>query len=157
MYIGLYKTPNKALSCLVLSFLRKQEAGGGGGGRRHHNHLGTLITPAVLYGYIYPVLDTHTSSYRKLSYAGPSQYELRQEYSFLLFSKAFIVTLLLCRVLYTINFTILSFSVFVIVSLKKYCYFHLSLIPTQPLESNLFYHNYPNRKNVSSMFQPEVN
>ena len=31
--------------------------------------------------------DTHTSSYRKLSYAGPSQCELRQEYSFLLFSK----------------------------------------------------------------------
>ena len=31
----------------------------------------------------------NTSSYKKLSYAGPSKYELRQEYSFLLFSKAF--------------------------------------------------------------------
>ena len=64
-----------------------------------------------LYGYTRSV-DTHTSSDRKLSYAGQSQYELRQEYSFILFSKDFIVTLLLCRVLYAINFTILFFSDF---------------------------------------------
>ena len=48
--------------------------------------------------------------------------------------------LLLCRVLYTINFTILSLPVFLMVSLKKYCYFYLSLIPTSSLEGNLFYH-----------------
>ena len=36
---------------------------------------------------VYQVLDTHTSSYRKLSYAGTSHYELRQEQSFLLFNK----------------------------------------------------------------------
>ena len=64
--------------------------GGGGGLRRgRHNQLGTLIHPCSAV-WVYPVLDTHTSSYKKLSYAGPSQYELRQEYSFLLFSKAFI-------------------------------------------------------------------
>ena len=40
--------------------------------------------------WVYPVMDTHTSSDRKLNYAGQSQYELRQEHSFLLFSKAFI-------------------------------------------------------------------
>ena len=52
--------------------------------------------------------------------------------------------LLLCRVLYTINFTILSLPVFLMVSLKKkkrkYRYFYLSMIPTSSLESNLFYH-----------------
>ena len=47
---------------------------------------------------------------------------------------------LLCRFLYTINLTSLSFSVFLTVSLKNYCYFYLSLIPTSSLESNLFYH-----------------
>ena len=47
--------------------------------------------------------------------------------------------LLLCRLLYTINFTKLSFSVFLTVSLKKNCYFYLSLIPISSLESNLFY------------------
>ena len=49
--------------------------------------------------------------------------------------------LLLCRVLYTINFTILSLPVFLMVSLKKkYCYFYLSMTPTSSLESNFFYH-----------------
>ena len=49
--------------------------------------------------------------------------------------------LLLCTVLYTINFRILSFSVFLMVSLKKKkLYFYLSLIPTSSMESNLFYH-----------------
>ena len=49
--------------------------------------------------------------------------------------------LLLCRVLYTISFTILSLPVFLMVSLKKkYCYFYLSMIPTSSLESNFFYH-----------------
>ena len=62
----------------------------GEAGRGRHKHLGTLITRAVLYGWVYTVLDTHTSSDSKLSYAGTSQYELRQECSFLLFSKAFI-------------------------------------------------------------------
>ena len=48
----------------------------------------SLVCVAAVW--VYPVLDTHTSSDKKLSYAGLSQYELRQEYSFLLFSKAFI-------------------------------------------------------------------
>ena len=71
--------------------------------------------------------------------------------------------LLLCRVLYTINFTILSLPVFLMVSLeKKYCYFYLRLIPTSSLEGNLFYHiltgkkkKKKKKKNVSSVFYPE--
>ena len=39
-----------------------------------------MDVPGLGYQYIKPD--------RKLSYAGPLQYELRQEYSFLLFSKA---------------------------------------------------------------------
>ena len=49
--------------------------------------------------------------------------------------------LLLCRFLYTINFTALSFFCVCYGFLKqKYCYFYLSLIPISPFESNLFYH-----------------
>ena len=51
--------------------------------------------------------------------------------------------LLLCRFLYTINFTALSFFCVCYGFLKKkkkYCYFYLSLIPISPLESKLFYH-----------------
>ena len=37
-----------------------------------------------------PVGDAHTASYRKLSYAGPSQHELPSRVQFLLIRKAFI-------------------------------------------------------------------
>ena len=61
--------------------------------------------------------------------------------------------LLLCRFLYTINFTALSFfCVCYGFVKKKYCYFYLSLIPISPLESNLFYHILTEKKNDSSMF-----
>ena len=97
--------------------------------------------------WVYPVLDTHTSSDRKLSYSGPSQYAL-EEYSFLL-----------CRFLYTINFTTLSFFCDCYGFLKKtkkkkkkkYYYFYPSLTPISPLESNLFYYILT-EKNASSMF-----
>ena len=81
--------------------------------------------------WVHPVLDTHTSSDRKLSYSGPSQYEL-EEYSFLL-----------CRFLYTINFTTLPFfcdCYGFLKKKKKYYYFYLSLTAISPLESNLFYY-----------------
>ena len=35
------------------------EGGGGGGGRGRHNHLGPLITPAVLYGYTQSWIPIH--------------------------------------------------------------------------------------------------
>ena len=82
-------------------------------------------------------MDTRTSSDRKLSYAGPSQYELRQEYSFLLFSKAFLA---LQGFLFHKFNDFIFFCVFDGFLKKKYGYFYLSLIPTLSLESNLFYH-----------------
>ena len=69
----------------------------GGGGRGGGWGWGKGVSHPCSAVWVYPVLDTHTSSDRKLSYSGPSQYEL-EEYSFLL-----------CRFLYTINFTTLSF------------------------------------------------
>ena len=68
---------------------RRRGEGGGGWGKGVSHPCSAV--------WVYPVLDTHTSSDRKLSYSGPSQYEL-EEYSFLL-----------CRFLYTIDFTTLPF------------------------------------------------
>ena len=87
--------------------LSLENRSGGGGRKGVSQSFGNVNHPCIAV-WIYPVFDTHTSSDRKLSYSGQSQYELRQEYSFLL-----------CRFLYTINFTTLSFSVIVMVSLKK--------------------------------------
>ena len=96
-------------------FLENRRRGGGGGGRDGASQsIGNFNHPCSAV-WVYPVLGTHTSSYRKLIHDGPSRYELRQEYSFLLLNKALI---LLCNFLYTINFTTLSFSVFFKVSLK---------------------------------------
>ena len=61
--------------------------------------------------------------------------------------------LLLCRVLYTINFTILSLPVFLMVSLKKKILLLLSLHDTNIVLGEQSFLPYPNRKkNVSSMF-----
>ena len=79
-------------------FVLQKIAGGGRGrwGKGVSQSFGNVNHPCSAV-WVYPVLDTHTSSDRKLSYSGPSQYAL-EEYSFLL-----------CRFLYTINFTTLSF------------------------------------------------
>ena len=63
--------------------------GGGGGEEGVSQSVGNVNHPCSAV-WVYLVLDTHTSRDRNLSYSGPSQYELRQEYSFLIFSKAFI-------------------------------------------------------------------
>ena len=106
-----------------------------GGGRGCHYHLGTLITPAVLYGYTRSWVPIH-------QVIGSSFMPDRRSKNFVKSTVFFYLArlLLLCKFLYSINFTTLSFSVFLMVSLKKYCYFYLSLIPTSSLESNLFYH-----------------
>ena len=122
----------------------------GGGGRGGGWGWGKGVSHPCSAVWVYPVLDTHTSSDRKLSYSGPSQYAL-EEYSFLL-----------CRFLYTINFTTLSFFCDCYGFLKKtkkkekYYYFYPSLTPISPLESNLFYYILT-EKNASSMFQPQMN
>ena len=58
--------------------------------------------------------------YSKLIYSGPSQYtNFRQEYIFFINVYIYLVRLLvLCTFLYTTNLTTLSFSVFLMVTLK---------------------------------------
>ena len=60
--------------------------------------------------------------------------------------------LLLCRVLYTINFTTLSFSVFLMVSLKKYRMLLLSSPHTNTVLGKQSFLPYPNRKKKKKPF-----
>ena len=92
---------------------------GGGGRRRRHNQLHPCSAVSV-----YPVLDTRTSSYKKLSYAG------RRSTNFLKSTVFFYLArlLLLCRFLYTINvYDFIFFCVFHGFLKKKYFYFNIVL------------------------------